>query len=536
MSLSRRFPALPTPAVVVAVTLILGLPIAAQVLEPVDLLAVHRIKTEAQQHSKVMEFASLLTDVHGPRLTNSPQMRKAADYAREQFTAMGLADARFESWGTFGRGWENERTAVHVLSPAPWPVMAFPKAWTPGTSGPITGEAVHVRIEDEKDFEAYRGKLKGAFVMVAPGREVKPLFEAPGKRYNDEDLGKLTMAEIAPPRDSAFRRNMETQRVWRAKRMEFFKQEGVAAILDMSPGDRGDSGSVRVQGPAPGEGSRDPKDPPVLPQLVLSAEHYGRILRMLDRKLPVKMEIDVRSTFHDGNQDGINILADLPGTDLADEVVMLGAHFDSWHAGTGATDNAGSSAVVMEAMRILRATGLKMRRTVRAALWTGEEQGLLGSRGYVKAHFADRETMQVKPEHAKLAAYFNMDNGGGAFRGVYLQGNDMVAPIFKAWMEPFASIGMTMLSIQDTGGTDHLAFDAVGLPGFQFVQDPLEYDARSHHTNLDQYERLIQQDLMKNAIVMASFAYQAANRPEKLPRKPLPAPEPAPRPAQTAGR
>lgn len=516
--------------------LTVGLPLAAQVFESVDLMAIHRIKTEAQQHSKVMEYASQLTDVHGPRLTNSPQMRRAAEYAKAQFAAMGLANPRFEAWGSFGRGWENERTAIHVLTPTPWPVMAFPKAWTPGTTGPVKGPAVRVRIDNEKDFETYRGKLKGAIVLIADTRPVKPLFEAPGKRYTNEDLDKLMLAEIGPPRSFDFRRNMETQRIWRSARMEFLKQEGVVAILDMSPGDRGDSGSVRVQGAAPGEGSRDPKDPQTLPQLVLSAEHYGRLARLLELKLPVTMEVDVRNTFHDADQDGFNILADLPGSDLADEVVMIGAHFDSWHAGTGATDNAGSSAVVMEAMRILKATGLKPRRTIRAALWTGEEQGLLGSRGYVKNHFADRETMQVKPEHAKVAAYFNMDNGGGAFRGVYLQGNDMVAPIFQAWMEPFASFGMTMLSIQDTGGTDHLAFDAVGLPGFQFVQDPLEYDSRSHHTNLDQFERLIQEDLMKNAIVMASFAYQAASRVEKLPRKPLPAPQPPARPSQTAGQ
>jgi Zn-dependent M28 family amino/carboxypeptidase len=257
---------------------------------------------------------------------------------------------------------------------------------------------------------------------------------------------------------------------------------------------------------------------------------------MVEQKIPVSMEVDVRNSFYDADLSAFNILADLPGTDASGEVVLLGAHFDSWHTGTGATDNGGSSAVVMEAMRILKALGLPMRRTVRAALWTGEEQGLLGSRAYVKAHFAERDTMTVKPEHAKVSAYFNVDNGGGAFRGIYQQGNDMVMPIFAAWIEPLRSLGMTTLASRNTGATDHVSFDEVGLPAFQFVQDPLEYGSRTHHTNLDQYERLIPEDLVKNAIVLASFVYHAANRPDRLPRKPLPPParQPAPAAAETA--
>jgi hypothetical protein len=515
---------------------LLVLPIAAQVQEPVDLGAVHQIKTEATQRSRVMEFASFLTDIHGPRLTNSPQIRRAAEYVKEQFAAMGLANPRLEPWGPFGRGWTNDRTVVLVTAPQAWPVLAFPKAWTPGTKGAVTAAAIHVSIEKEQDFEKYRGALKGKAVLVSPLREVKPLLEPPGRRYTHGDLEQMSVEEARPAREPNWRAQMEGQREFRQKRMAFFVQEGVVAILEASPGTRGDSGSVLVGGPGPGEGSRDPKDPAPLPQLVLSIEHYGRIARTLERKLPVTMEIDVRNRFFDDDLQSFNVLADIPGGDAADEIVMLGAHFDSWHTGTGATDNGGSSAVVMEAMRILKASGLKLRRTVRAALWTGEEQGLLGSRAYVKEHFADRETMALKPEHAKLAAYFNMDNGGGAFRGVYLQGNDMVAPIFRAWMEPFRSLGMTTLTIRNTSGTDHLAFDAVGLPGFQFIQDPLEYSTRTHHTNLDQYERLIQEDLIKNAMIMASFAYHAANRPEPLPRKPLPppAPEPGARPTPTA--
>jgi Zn-dependent M28 family amino/carboxypeptidase len=270
----------------------------------------------------------------------------------------------------------------------------------------------------------------------------------------------------------------------------------------------------------------------VLPQIVVAGEHYGRLLRLLDKKIPVALELDVRNRFVDTDLNSVNVIAELPGSDKADEVVMIGAHFDSWHSGTGATDNGVSSAVMIEAMRILKASGLKPRRTIRMGLWTGEEQGLLGSRAYVTQHFADRTDMVLKPEHAKLAAYFNMDNGGGAFRGVYLQGNEAVAPIFTAWMQPFANLGMNTLTIRPTPGTDHLSFDAVGLPGFQFVQDPLEYSARTHHTNLDVYERAIPEDLVQNAITIATFAYHAAMRDQPLPRKPLPRPQPAATPGQ----
>jgi len=311
------------------------------------------------------------------------------------------------------------------------------------------------------------------------------------------------------------------QREFAKKRMAFFVSEGVAALVD--PG-RHDGGTFIVSA----GGSRDPKDPPAAPQVVLAVEHYGRIYRTLEKKIPVTLQMDIDNRFSDQDLDSFNIVAELPGTDKADEVVMLGAHFDSWHGGTGATDNAAGSAVMMEAMRILKESGVKLRRTVRLGLWTGEEQGLLGSKAYVKDHFGDPETMQIKPEQAKLAGYFNVDNGTGLIRGVYLQGNDAVAPIFEAWMRPFHNVGMATLSIRNTGGTDHLSFDAVGLPGFQFIQDPVEYDTRTHHTNMDVYERVQPNDMMNNAVIVASFVYDAANRDEMLPRKPLP--KPAPRP------
>ncbi len=303
--------------------------------------------------------------------------------------------------------------------------------------------------------------------------------------------------------------------------MQFFKDEGVVALLDAS---RGDGGTVFVQ--APTGVSRDPKEPLQLPQVTLAVEHYGRIARTLQKKIPVTLQLDIQNRFFDDDESAFNIVGEIHGGDKADEVVMLGAHFDSWASGTGATDNAAGSAVMMEAMRILRASGVKLRRTVRLGLWSGEEEGLLGSKEYVKAHLGDPATMRLGPDHAKFAAYFNVDNGTGQIRGVYLQGNEAVAPIFRAWMEPFRNMGMTTLTIRNTGGTDHLSFDAVGLPGFQFVQDEIEYDSRTHHSSMDVYERIQPQDMMRNAVIVASFAYDAANRNEKLPRKPLPQPQP----------
>ena len=301
--------------------------------------------------------------------------------------------------------------------------------------------------------------------------------------------------------------------------MQFFLEEGVAAVLE--PG-RGDGGTVFVQS----GGGRNASDPPAPTRIALAIEHYGRIYRTLQKNIPVTMELDVRNTFQDADLNSFNVVGEIPGTDRAGELVMVGAHFDSWHSGTGATDNGAGSAVMMEVMRILKATGVKLRRTVRIGLWTGEEQGLLGSRAYVKDHFADRETMALKPDHAKFAGYFNVDNGTGKIRGVYLQGNEAVAPIFQRWMEPFKNLGMTTLTIRNTGGTDHLSFDAIGLPGFQFIQDPVEYDARTHHSNMDVYDRIQEPDMKQMAVIVASFVYHAANRDQALPRKPLPKPQP----------
>jgi hypothetical protein len=426
-----------------------------------------------------------------------------------------------------------------MLAPSVSPIIGYPKAWTPGTDGPVRGEAVMVRLDNQSDLDAQRGKLRGKFVLMAPARPVTALFEPPAQRYTDEQLEQRARQVVTPPRGRGAAPagapgaapgggGAPTAPNFARTRTEFLVKEGVAGMLE--PG-RGDGGTVFVQG----GGSRDAKEPPTVPQFVLAVEHYNRIVRILDKKIPVTLEFDVKNTFHDADLTAFNVVAELPGADKADELVMLGAHFDSWHGGTGATDNAAGSAVMLEAMRILKASGVKLRRTVRIALWSGEEQGLLGSRAYVTKHFADRRTLATTPLHGKFSGYFNVDNGTGAIRGVYLQGNEAIAPVFKAWMEPFASIGMTTLSIRPTGGTDHQAFDDVGLPGFQFIQDPVEYNSRTHHSSMDVYDRLQAADMMQNAVIVASFVYHAANRDTLLPRKPMPKPS-APPPARSSGQ
>jgi hypothetical protein len=503
---------------------------AQQANEKLDFDAIYKIKEEGFQRSKVMEITSWLTDVYGPRVTNSPGFRKAGEWAVKEMTGWGLANVKLEPWGPFGRGWSNEKFYAMATTPGgSFPLIGMSQVWTPGTDGLVAGDATLAVIETADDFAKFKGQLKGKVVLTTAMREVLPLWTPPASRYTDEQLKALERETDATPRGNFFGRaggpgrqggpggGRGAAQRFAAERTKFFQEESVLAVL--VPG-RGDGGTVFVQG----GGSREASGPASVPTISIAVEHYGRIVRTLEKKMPVKIELDIKNTFHDDPMS-FNVIAEIPGTDKAAELVMLGAHFDSWHGGTGATDNAAGSAVMMEAMRILKQSGLRLRRTVRLGLWGGEEQGLIGSREYVKAHFADRADMVLKPEHARLSAYFNVDNGTGAIRGVYLQGNEAVAPIFDAWMKPFDNLGMTTVTIRDTGGTDHQSFDAVGLPGFQFIQDPVEYGSRTHHSNMDVYERIQDEDMRKNAVIVAAFVYHAANREDKLPRKPLPKPQ-----------
>lgn len=508
--------------------------------EKVDLETVSRIRYEGFHNSKVMELASGLMDSIGERLTGSPNMKRANEWTRDKLTEMGLVNAHLESWGPFGRGWANQYVNARMTSPDIVPLMVYAKAWTPGTNGVVTGKCIRANIEDKKDFDKYRGKLAGMIVIFGPDAEVKPIVESPYKRLTDEELVKTSEYEIPGERPPFRMAEILRRRQFMKDVNQFFADEKVVAVIDHSRGTAG-GGTVFVQS----GGSYKSGETTTVPQLTMASEHWSRIARLLDQKKEVSLELNVNSAFYDDDPMQYDTIAEIPGTDRKDEIVMLGAHLDSWHAGTGATDNGAGSVVMMEAVRILKALDIKPRRTIRIGLWSGEEEGLLGSQGYVEKHFGSRPPMDdpnmkgmptllrreagpvtVKPEQAKVAAYFNVDNGTGKIRGVYLQENAAVAPIFEAWMKPFKDLGMTTLTMRNTGGTDHLSFDAVGIPGFQFIQDPIEYETRTHHSNMDVYDRLQPEDLKQISVIVASFVYDAAMRDQMLPRKPIEAPLP----------
>ena len=521
----RQRPVLAAAVLATAVALTPLTSISGQQAERVDLDSIYKIKEEGFARSRVMEIMSWLTDVYGPRLTNSPGFRKAGDWAVKEMSSWGLANVKLQPFGPFGRGWANEKFYMMATTPGgSLPVIGYPQAWTTGTNGLVSADAVFATLDNPDDLTQWKGKLKGKILFATTVPDVPPLFEPQAQRYTRDQLDALESETDALGRGGRGGRaggpggGRGGPAGFAQARTKFLLDEGVIAVV--SPG-RGSGGTVFVGG----GGSREPNAPAAVPGVTIAVEHYGRIVRTLQKNQPVKIDLEVKNTFYDDTMS-FNVVGELPGTEKADEVVMLGAHFDSWHSGTGATDNAAGSAVMMEAMRILKATGLPLRRTVRIGLWGGEEQGLLGSRQYVTDTFADRATMALKPAHAKFSSYFNVDNGTGAIRGVYLQGNEGVAPIFEAWMKPFNNLGMATLTIRDTGGTDHQAFDAVGLPGFQFIQDPVEYSTRTHHSNMDLYERIQEEDMRKNAVIVASFVYLAANRDQPLPRKPLPRPAP----------
>jgi hypothetical protein len=540
---------------------------------------IQRIKDEGMNRSQVMQTLSYLSDVIGPRLTASPGMKRSNEWTRDQLTKWGLQNAHLEAWGPFGRGWTLKRFSAQVSEPTAFPVIAYPKAWSPGLAAPLSADVVYVDARTEADLAKFKGKLTGKIVLTSPLREVPAHFDPLGTRMTEKDL--LTLADAPEPRPNAPRNFANAAAAFRtaqqfgSARMRFFDQEGAAMLIDPS---RGDGGTLFVQsatvvppvtdpnatatGFPRGTPPYDKSQPKIIPQLVLAVEHYNRIVRMLQAGEPVKMTVDLAVGWQDTDLMGYNTVAEIPGTDLKDEIVMLGGHMDSWHSGTGATDNAAGVSVAMEAVRIIQALGIKPRRTIRVALWTGEEQGLLGSRAYVAEHFGSMQTppattsavpatggattntmgggagngagngngngaapqavpvLVKKGEYERLSGYFNLDNGTGKIRGVYLQGNEAVRPLFRQWLAPFRDMGAATLSISNTGGTDHLSFDGIGLPGFQFIQDEIEYDTRTHHSNQDVFDRIQGEDMKQAATIMAAFVYQTAMRDQKLPRKP----------------
>ena len=495
-----------------------------------DLVMQSQIRREGFRNSKVMELATGLTDFIGARLTGSPNMKRANDWTRDKLAEFGLSNAHLESWTPFGHGWSYDSCSLRLISPDIAQLAALPRAWSASTNGAVRGDVVHVKLETKEDLDKNKGKLSGKFVLLGDVGPMKPHETLQFRRYDEKSLADLGEYEI-PGQPRFTREEIMKRRAFARAFVPFLADEKPLAVI--VPGGA-DYGTFHVQG----AGSyRDGEQYPV-PSVVMSDEQYGRIVRLLDEGKQPQLELDVKA--HDyPNAETYNTIAEIPGTSKKDEVVMIGAHLDSWHGGTGATDNGAGTIATMEAVRILQAIGVAPKRTIRIALWSGEEEGLLGSRAYVAQHFASRPEppaterdlpsfmqravgpLTIRPEHAKLAAYFNMDNGTGKIRGVYAQENAAVVPIFEAWLAPLHDLGATTVTMNTTGGTDHLSFDAVGLPGFQFIQDPVEYGQRTHHTNYDVYERLQKDDLMQAAVVMATFVWEAANRPEMLPRRPL---------------
>jgi len=491
--------------------------------EPLHMDMIYKIKQEGIQNSQVMDHAFQLTDVAGPRLTGSPGLERASEWAVNQLTDWGLEHVELEKWGEFGRGWEIDKAYVAMTEPYYAHLIATPRAWSGSTDGLISGEVVYLDIEDEAGLAEYKGQLKDKIVLIDNRiREMQDDFEADAKRFTPEELDDMARQPMG--RTSRYSPELY-QRYMKLRRMNqvlgsFLEEEGAALIIS---GMRGKHGTYFTT-----SSRLFSNDDTALPELEMAPEHVGRMKRLIEEGIHVTIEAEVETQFFDEDKDAYNVIAEIPGTDpeLKDEIVMLGAHLDSWHAGTGATDNAAGSSVMMEVVRILQAIDAKPRRTIRLALWTGEEQGIFGSRNYVKNHFADPETMETTPEYDKFSGYFNIDNGTGRIRGIYLQGNEAVRPIFERWFTPFADmIDHTTITIRNTGGTDHLGFDGVGLPGFQFIQDPVAYSTRTHHTNMDVYEMLIPEDLMQMSVIVASFVYHTAMRDEKLPREPMPAKE-----------
>jgi len=524
--------------------------------ENIDLTMYARIRNEGMSHGKVMDFAGALADGIGPRLTGSPNAAKANAWTRDTLTKIGLENAHLEDWGDFGMGWQQINTWARMVSPDPEPLWMQAAPWSPATKGPVSGEVVYVPLADVSELDALKGKLAGKIVLLGAARPTPDIIEPLFHRYTDAELKDMeTVEQRATPAAGAPALTIEQRLAARTKlyqlrhaAMKLMFDEGVAAIITPSR-DSADGGGTGIifddNGANLALSAQKPENAVKIPNAVMMIEHYNRLVRMVQNHVPVTVEVNIDTKFTGDHEHGFDTVAEIPGTDpkLKDEVVMVGGHLDSWISGTGATDNGAGSIVAMEAVRILKALDLKPRRTIRIALWTGEEQGLYGSMGYVAQHFGKfappatpdpaglpsfmghHGALTPTKEWEKLDAYYNLDNGTGKVRGVYTQGNFPIGPIFAQWIAPLHDLGVTTISYRDTGGTDHLSFDAVGLPGFQFIQDPLDYETRAHHSDMDTYDRLHKDDLEQAAIVEAIFLWNTSQRDEMMPRKPFPHPE-----------
>ena len=524
--------------------------------ETLDLNMYQRIREEGLNHSHVMEFGSALMDGIGPRLTGSPNLAKANAWTRDTLTKIGLENAHLEDWGEFGLGWQQVNTWARMVTPDTAVLIVQATPWSPSTAGPVTGDVTFVSIQTEKDFDQYKGKLEGKVVLFGAMREVPPVEKPLFERYTDKELDDLAefpvnggAGGLTPEMQTRMRERMERFKLI-DKIAQFFADEKVAAVIEPSRDGKNGGGSGGTlfddNGATLGRTPYLAEKRVKIPVVVAAIESYGRLYRLTQAHAPVSVEVNVETKFTGDHEHGFDTVAEIPGTDpkLKEQVVMVGGHLDSWIGGTGATDNGAGTIVAMEAMRILKALDVKPRRTIRIALWTGEEQGIFGSKGYCSTHFGSAALstapdqlqlpefmrravgpLEVKPEQKLISGYFNVDNGTGKIRGIYTQGNGAIAPIFAQWIAPLKDLGVTTITNRNTGGTDHLSFDAVGIPGFQFIQDMLDYESRTHHSNEDVVERLQPADLKQIATVEAIFLYNAAQRDQMLPRKPLPQPD-----------
>jgi len=513
-----------------------------------------QLRAQETKDSQLMWWLHEVSDVYGPRLTGSPGLRAAQDFAVGQMVKWGFSNVHLEAWNFNHPGWQNWDLEANAVSPFQQPLNVRAVSWTPGTNGPVSGEAVYVNIQDDKDFDQYKGKLAGKVVLLGEMREVPPVDKALFERYSDKELEDIAeyptgnAAGMGPDYQARLKAYMARYRM-ADKIAQFLADEKAAGVIRPSRDAKNGGGSGGTifddNGAALGRTPYKRETAVKVPVVVMAIESYGRVYRLLQAHVPVTIEMDVETKFTGDNEHGYDTIAEIPGTDpnLKEQIVMVGGHLDSWIAGTGATDNGAGTIVAMEVMRILKALDVRPRRTIRIALWSGEEEGLFGSRGYVKEHFGFapplttpeqqalpefmRATgpLELKPEQKLISGYFNVDNGSGKIRGIYLQENAAVEPIFAQWMAPLKDLGVTTITMRNTGGTDHLSFDAVGIPGFQFIQDPLDYESRTHHSNQDVFERLQPADLKQAAVVEAIFVYNTAMRDQMLPRKPLPHPE-----------
>jgi len=520
--------------------------------EVLDLATIDRIREEGLNNSHIMEYASGLFDGIGPRLTASPDFVKAQEWSLDQLRRMGASNAHTESWGEFGMGWRQIGTSVLMTAPSTATVLAQATPWSPATAGEVTGEVIAVPpLKEEKDFDQWKGKLAGKIILYGDTPKIKPDAPELMKHY---DASKLEHFRTYPldgdqsdsfvlPTDPAFWEKAFKEMAFLEKVGHFFADEHAVAVL--RPG--GSGGVLHDDtGSSLGWFVYRPEHKQAIPSASIASEAFGRMHRLVSHKVPVSVRLNIATQFFGDHEPGNSVIAEIPGTaaGLKDQVVMLGGHLDSWIAGTGATDDGAGSIIALEAMRILRAVNVQPRRTIRVALWGGEEQGLFGSAGYVSSHFATRTystkpeeqvvpeflrqqtgAISVKPDHAKLDAYFNTDNGGGKFLGIFTEGNSATAAIFQQWLPVVSDLGFSTISLRNSGSTDHVPFVQVGLPGFQFIQDPRDYETRSAHSNQDTYERLSETDMKQAATIMAIFVYNTAQRDEMLPRNPLPHPE-----------